>query len=480
MNRCYCFVTIVSMAMMLTSCAVGPDYRKPDAPTSDRYTPTPVLMPSISAPEAAQQFSSGTKIGTQWWKLFQSDELDKVVDLAIQGNPTVESARATLAQARESLTAARGVYYPQVNVDATVSRSGQQLSGIDLTGNFFSIGPSVSYPLDIFGGNRRRVEQQIALTEYQRYQYEAAYLTLTGSAVIQAINIASATEQLKAVEEILAVDQRNLELVRISAQAGKSAQLEVLSAESQLASDRTILPSLHQQMDVAQHALTILMGKFPSEGLARNFDFSVLSLPHDLPLSLPSELVHARPDIASSEAQLHAASAAVGVATAQLYPSVTITGAWVYEANDINSVFNPSNSIWNAAANLTAPLFHGRALQAQRRAAADAYQAQLANYRQTVLQAFGQVADLLRALGHDAESLDAELKALETARASLDLTQESYQAGQSSFLQLLEAQRLYQQARLGYVRAKSQRYADSAQLFVALGGGWDATSTESR
>ncbi len=429
-------------------------------------------MPAAGADEVAQQFSIGARLTAGWWQLFDSKPLNAVLALALSGSPTLESARYNLSAARESLTGARGVYYPQVDLGAGTERGGQNIGSTTTTGNLFSIGTSANYSVDLFGGDRRRVDQQAALMDFQRSQLGAAYLALTGNAVLQVIDIASATEQLKAIEEILAVDQRNLELVRVSAAAGKSAQLEVLTAESQLASDRTLLPTLHQQLEVAQYALAVLTGNTPAEWTPPAFDFDSLALPRTLPISVPSELVRARPDISSSEAQLHATNAAVGIATSNLYPILSLTGSWSYAASDTNSFLNPANAIWKAAAGLTAPLFHGRALQAQKRAAVAIYNSQLAMYRQTLLQAFGQVAILLRALEHDAESMAAEQKALETARASLELTQQSYQAGQSSFLQLLEAQRLYQQARLGYVRAKSQRYIDTAQLFVAMGGGW--------
>jgi NodT family efflux transporter outer membrane factor (OMF) lipoprotein len=341
-----------------------------------------------------------------------------------------------------------------------------------VTGNLLSIGPTVSFGADIFGGVRRQVEQQTALAEVQRYELAAAYLSLTGNAVTEAIAIASAHEQINAVTDIIAVDQQNLDLTQVEQQAGKAAMTDVLSARSQLAADRALLPPLAQQLSAAGDALTILVGKTPAEWTPPAFDLEMLRLPTELPVSLASTLVHERPDILAAEAQLHAASAAIGVATAQLYPNVTLTAAWNQSAASAGTLAEGANSLWSVAAGLTAPLFHGGTLTAQRREAIDAFDAQLGIYRQTVLQAFGQVADILQALEHDAMALNAQREALDAAQASLELSQESYKEGQGSFLQVLQAQRLFGQARLGYALAKSQRYLDTTQLFEAMGGAW--------
>jgi NodT family efflux transporter outer membrane factor (OMF) lipoprotein len=462
---------------MLAGCAVGPDFLRPAQPKAGAYTSTEVgSLPSAGADAVRQRIAMGKEVSAQWWRLFRSPEMNEVLDTVIAGSPTLESGRATLAQAREEITRAAGAFYPQLDVGADASR---QKAAANRGGtnpgaitNTFSIGPLVSYGLDIFGGTRRSVEQAQALAEFQRYQLAAAYLTLTGNAVTQVLNIASIRAQIAAIEDIIAVDRRNLDLVRTSFTAGRSALTDVLSAESQLTSDLTQLPPLRQQLSVAQHALSVLAGKSPAEWMPPDFELDRLDLPQELPVTLPSELVHARPDILAAEAQLHAASAAIGVATAQLYPDVTLSSSWSRTAPAIPQLFDPQATIWSIAASLTAPLFHGGSLEAQRRAAIDAFQAQLATYRDTVLQSFGQVADVLRALEHDAELLDAQTTALQTAQTSLQLTQESYSAGQASLLQVLDAQRLFQQARLGYARARAQRYQDTTQLFEAMGGAW--------
>ena len=470
-------------AVLMTGCVVGPTYVQPPPPAGDRYIPA---SPPTDQAAPQQHLTFGAPVEDRWWQGFGSDALNSVVDRAIGASPTLDSARATLAEARETLVAARGAYYPQLDASASATRQkrpASQAGGTrtaQATANVYSVGPLVTFPLDIFGGVRRNVEERSALVDVQRYQYGAAYLSLTGNVVIQAIDIASAAEQLAAVSEIVTIDSRNLELAKLSAAAGKAAQLDVLSATSQLASDRTLLPPLHQQQDLAIDALSVLAGTSPAQWTPPDFDFRGLALPQTLPVRLPSELVHRRPDILAAEAQLHATNAAIGVAAAQLYPSVTLDGSWTRESTHSGiPLLDSSANLWAVAANLTAPLFHGGALRAQRRAAIDAYAAQLGTYRQTVLQAFGQVADTLHALDHDAETLEAERGALDATQASLHLTQQAYEAGQASLLQVLDSQRLYQQARLGYARALGQRYLDTVQLYVALGGSAPVESSES-
>jgi NodT family efflux transporter outer membrane factor (OMF) lipoprotein len=478
----------VLAALLLAGCAVGPDFVKPAPPAVPAYTSS--AMPEQLTPgsgEADQRIANGQTIAAGWWQLFHSPPLDAVLSEAIAGNQTLAAANATLAQAQEALNQARAAFYPQIDLalsarrDQTTSlrstsgRSGGGGGGSTSVSNLYNLGPSVSYTPDVFGATRRKVEQEQALAQSQAYQLAAAYLTLTGNAVSQAINIASARLQIKATEDIIAEDEQNLALVRAKFQAGKAARTDVLIAESQLANDRTLLPPLSQQLSVARHALAVLSGKFPQQSGALNFDLAAFTLPGELPLSLPSQLVRQRPDILSAEANLHAASAAVGVATAQLYPTVTLSASFGYESTDLGALFQGSSEIWSLVSGLSAPIFHGGALQAQRRGAIDAFQSSLATYQQTVLQAFGQVADTLRALANDADLVGAGRRALDVANASLALQRLSYTAGKSDLIQLLDSQRLYQQALLGYARDQAQRFQDTTQLFVAMGGGWWAS-----
>jgi len=463
------------MAVALYGCAAGPDFVRPSPPEVHRYTAS--QTPLVIAPETGeprQHIRIGQEISSQWWDLFRVPALSDVLRSAVERNRTIAAARATLAAARETVAAAKGSFFPQVDISADADRS--KASGSTQISNLYSLGATVSYTPDVFGDIRRKVEQQQALAEFQGYELAAAYLTLTGNAVTQAITIASLRSQIQATADVIAGDEQNLLLVRRKFEAGKAARTEVLTAETQLASDRTPLPSLRQQLSTARHALSILAGRLPAEWSPPDFDLKDFMLPGDLPLTLPSELVRRRPDILAAQAQLHADSAAIGIATAQLYPNITLSGSLGQQASAITPLFDQVNRFWSLTAGITAPIFHGGTLKAQQRAAIDTYHASLATYEQTVLEAFQQVADSLQALTHDAELIGAARQLLDTANTALTLQRLSYAAGKSDILQLIVAERAYQEARLGYTRAEAQRFLDTSQLFVALGGGWWKTN----
>ena len=470
---------LLLVALLAGGCAVGPDFVRPAAPSLTSYETEPVSLPAPGEPNPTQRFIADG-IARQWWQLFQSPELNDVLALAIADSPTLVSARATLAQAEEVVIVARAAYYPQVDLAATGSwtnarslRGGSSRAvfasgGSSLTTSMFNIGPALTYTPDVFGHTRRFVEQQTALAENQVQQLAAAYLSLTASTLTQALTIASTEAQIKAVNDIIAADEHNLELVRISFAAGSVARTDVLSAESQLAGDRTLLPPLLQQLSIARHALSVLVGKSPGEWSPPDFELETLTLPGELPVAVPSELVRRRPDILAAETQLHAASAAIGVATAQLYPSITISPSVVLQA--VGGPLATPSVIGSIAGTIVTPVYQGGALKAQQRAAIDAYDSEVALYRQTLLVAFGQVADALRALQYDAELLISETAAVTASKASLELAQDAYTAGRGSLVQVLDAQRLYAQALLGYAHAKGQRYLDTVLLFEAMGG----------
>jgi NodT family efflux transporter outer membrane factor (OMF) lipoprotein len=464
-------------ALVAAACTVGPDFAPPEKPAEQSYTPGGAAEKGAGD----QHFALGQKIAGDWWTLYRSEPLSRVLEQAIAGNRTLVAAKATLAAALEQVNIARGGLYPQVDLNASAQRaknSGAQLGLKTLPSQFppyfnvFRVGPAVSYAVDVFGGTRRAIEQSEALADVEDYQLDAAYLALTGNAVTQALTIASLRAQLATVDGIIADDQKNLDLVRTEVRAGVATQLDIETATSQLAIDRTLLPPLRQQLAVAQHALAVLVGKAPADWVAPDFDLDRIILPAELPLSLPSELARQRPDLLAAEAQLHAASAAIGVATAQLYPSINLSAALTQQAISVDTLFHGASSIWTVSGGLTAPLFHGGELEAQRRATEAQFNATLATYEQTVLQAFAQVADVLEALNHDAELLAEQQRALAAAESSLNLTRRAYSIGSVGILQVLDAQRQVEQTRLGYVRAKAQRYLDTAQLFVAMGGGW--------
>lgn len=471
------FGAAAGLLALLAGCTVGPDFSPPPEPQTKLYTPDGEIQPPSPGKGAvAQHFALGKKITGDWWTLFHSPALNKLLEQAVANNRTLAAAQATLLQARAAITQAEGAYYPQVTLNGGVTRekTNPGAQGVNTSASIFSVysvGPAASFALDPFGGNRRRVEQQAALAEAQEYQLDAAYLALTGNVVTQVVNIAATRAQIKAVEDIIADDERNLRLVRIETRAGELTRIDIQSAASQLASDRTLLPPLRQQLNMAVDALALLLGKAPGDWKPPDFGFQDLALPQELPLSLPSALVHQRPDVLLSEAQLHAASAAIGIATAQLYPNITLSASIAQEALTPSHLFMPASNIWSIAGNLTAPIFEGGALEAQKRGTERAFDAALANYEQTVLQSFVQVADVLHALANDAELAGEQRRALEAAEASLTLIRTTFSFGNVSLLQVLDAERQYEQARLGLARADAQRYRDTIQLFVAMGGG---------
>ena len=460
----------VCLPFLLASCVVGPDFQRPAPPDVHQYLPSEPPEPRPEGGEqAAQHVALGQRVPSQWWELFHCPRLDETLREAIAASYSLAAARSTLAQAQEAIIEARAAFYPQIDLGASARRGTAAAGGVS---NLFSLGPSVSYSIDAFGQTRRHVEQEAALAESERYQLAAAYLTLTGNCATQAIAIASTRFQISTAENLIKNDEKNLDLVQREFNAGKVARSDVLTAAAQLEADRTQLPALHQQLSVARHTLAVLAARAPGQWSPPDFDIEEFKLPEILPVSLPSELVRQRPDILAAEAFLHADSAAIGVATAEMYPSITLSSSLVQEALSLASLFRSASRAWDVGASADAQLSHGGALAAQRRAAIDAYNAELATYQQTVLQAFGQVADALSAIDHDAEMVAASQRAVEIAGASLALQRSSYAAGKTSVLQLIVAENTYSSARLGSVRAVGQRLADTAQLFIAVGGGW--------
>lgn len=459
------------LAAFLSACtAAGPDFKSPETPAVQTYTAeTEILTPS-------QHIALGKEIADEWWMVFASPPLNDMVKQAMAGNYDIAAAKETLAQAEESVKAESGSLWPQASLGAT---AGRQKYGAALFGpanfsippfTYYEAGPEISWTLDIFGGARRDIERQQALAEYQSHQLDAADVALTGNVVAEALNLAATKAEVTTTEQIIAEDQKTLALVQESFQAGAGTRTDVLTAQSQIENDQTLLPSLRQRLSVASHALSILMGKAPAEWTPPDFTLNDFTLPQELPVSLPSEMVRKRPDILAAESNLHAASAAMGVATANLYPKITLTANLMQEALTPEALFNASNNAWALAAGVTAPVFSGGTLTAEQHEAEHAYQAALAQYQQIILNAFGQVADALTALSHDAEAVAAEQQALDTANSSLDLARKSYQAGNTGLLQIQNTQRQLAQAQLGLIRAQSQRFADTAKLFVALGG----------
>jgi NodT family efflux transporter outer membrane factor (OMF) lipoprotein len=474
-------LTVTLAAIMLAGCAVGPDFRTPPAPATPGYL-HPAPAAANTAAQDLQHLDPGTEIAGQWWDLFHAPPLDAVVRSAIAGSPTLEAADATLAQAREQVAIARAALLPEVsgNAGAQHSRGSGLTAGLGAPGagspasssTLYTMGLSASYSLDLFGGIRRNIEQQSALAEYQRYQLAAAYLTLTGDVVNEALAIASTRLQIATTEELIASDRKNLALTQREFDVGTATRADVLTADSQLAADLTQLPTLHKQLEQAYDALTVLVGRPPAEWKSHEFDLSELTVPREVPLTLPARLVRQRPDVLAAEAQLHASSAAIGVAIAQEFPSLNLSGSVTRQALQAGGLFHQFDTLLDAGGALAVPIFEGGAQAAQVRAARDAYRAEAATYRSVVLEALGQVADDLWALEYDAQLLTVDRHSVEVASEALKLQQKSYAVGTTNVLNLIAAERTYAQARLSYASAQVQQFQDTAGLLVALGGGW--------
>lgn len=457
-------MAMAATPMLLSACMVGPSFVRPDTPTSEHYDvqAEQQLAGSGGAP-GSQRINLDRRADGEWWSSFGSVKLDQMMRQAIDGNLDLEAANATLAQANEAVAAARGGLSPQADFGAQAGRQRIATVPAPTTGNFYSFGPQVSFDFDVFGGTKRRIEAQAALADLQRHRLDAAYLTVTGDVASQAFLLASARAQIAAVQTLLADDRKNLALVRAAHQYGSVTQVDVALATTQLAQDETLLPPLAQQRDSARHALSILAGKGPAEWIAPDFELADFTLPLNLPVSLPSDLARERPDILAAEAQLHAASSAIGIATADLYPHLELSASLDRAGPGIGT-------LWGIAGGLTGPIFNGGTLEARRRGSVEGYKASLAVYRQTVIKSLGQVADVLQAINHDREEYEGQQRALSSAELSLRLNREGYRAGEISVLLVLDAERAYQQALIGQIRAQAALYLDTAQLAVALGG----------
>ena len=457
--------------LLLSACTVGPDFKTPAPPAVSAYAAR-----GDAEPPDDQHVTLGKALAGDWWTSFQSPALNAVMSQALLDNQDVAAAKARMAEAEEEVKAAQGALLPQVSLGATVG--GEKYGVIQLnttTGStspfaYYIVGPSVDFPLDLFGGEKRTVEEKQAYLDYQHFQLDATYQMLTARVAAGALAVAAARAQIQTLTGVITDDQRNVDLVQASIDSGEGTKVQLASAQSQLAADRTLLPDLRQQESQARHAMAILAGKAPAEWSPPDFALTDFTLPDEIPVSLPSDLVHRRPDILAAEAQLHVASAAIGVATANLYPKLDLTAAISQQALTPGLLFDSVAGAWAIAGSLTQPIFDGGRLEAQRRAALDNYQAALAIYRQTILTAFGDVADRLQALANDAELVRAESAAADTAAQSLDLARRSFQAGNSRVLDVLDAERHNAQAQLGLTHAKAQRLLDTTRLYLALGG----------
>jgi NodT family efflux transporter outer membrane factor (OMF) lipoprotein len=461
---------------------VGPNYKPPAAPQTSGYVaPGSVPATTASAPISggdAQRFVDGLDIPGQWWTLFKSPELNALIERGLANSPTLEAAQAALRQANESTAAQRGSFFPSVSGQYQAERakaSGAQF-GLPQEGSFLytlnSATVNVSYTLDAFGGIRRQVEALQAEADYQRFALEASYLSLTANIVTAAVTEASLRAQIAATEDIVRSQQAQLDITRRRVTAGGASQTDVLQQQATLQSTLANLPVLRGQLAQERNQLAAYVGALPADYKGAEITLDSLTLPADLPLTLPSKLVEQRPDVRQYAELLHQATAQIGVATANMLPQITLSGSYGGIATQFSDVFSPSSVIWSLIGGVTQPLFKGGQLAHQRRAAIAAAQEAAANYKSTVITAFQNVSNTLYALQADADALAAETLAERTAADSLKLVQAQYTSGGASYLQVLTAEQSYQTALVSLVKARAQRYADTAALFQALGGGW--------
>ena len=471
-----------ALACFLAACAVGPEFQeRRSRPRTAGFTPPgeiPAQLGSGAAPGQAQHFVAGLDIPGQWWTLFQSPALNALIERALSNSPTLEAATAALRQANETLAAERGSLFPSVSATAGVQRQkvpGAALGAPQIPSVIYTLNNAtlnVSYTLDAFGGVRRQVEALGAQAEYERYALEAAYLSLTANLVTAAITEASLRAQLAATQDIADSQRTQLDITQRRFNAGGASRADILQQQAVLQGTLATLPALRTQLAQQRNLLATYAGALPADYAGPEFTLDALTLPVELPLSVPSKFVEQRPDVREYSELLHEATAQIGVATANMLPQITLSGSYGGEATSFSNVFSPASVVWSLAASATQPIFKGGQLLHQRRAAVAAAQQAAANYRATVITAFQNVSDTLYALKGDAEALEAQALAERTAAQSLNLVQVQYKSGAASYLQVLSAEQTYQSAAVALVKAKAQRYADTAALFQALGGGW--------
>jgi NodT family efflux transporter outer membrane factor (OMF) lipoprotein len=475
--------SLVALAatLLTTACVVGPNFHRPAPPPVSSYTATPpqttVAAPGVAG-GAAQHFVSGAEIPSEWWTLFRSQELSALVARALANNADLKAAQYALQVAHENTRAQRGAYAPKVTAGLNVSRQKDPGSLAPVPANnslaYSLITPqlSVAYVPDVFGLNARTVEAAAAQEQASRYQMLAVEITLSANVAQAAIQEASLEDQIAATNELIGIDREILSLLQYQKSKGYAAGTDVVAQQTQLAQTEASLPPLLKQRDQQHDLIAVLTGRYTAQTPPVKFTLSNFTLPSNLPLSLPSTLVERRPDVLQAEANMHAASAQVGVATANRLPNITLTGNVGSTALAIGQVFGPGTGFWNIGAALLAPIFDGGTLLHQQRGAVAAYKQSAEQYRGTVLTAFQNVADTLAALEHDAETLKAAALAEESAKASLDLARLQHKDGYAAYLSVLNSDHAYQQTRLALIQAKADRFTDTVALFQALGGGW--------
>jgi len=472
----------VGLALLVAGCSVGPDFHRPVTSVGDSYTAAPLperTTGSEGVAGAAQHLVAGQDISAQWWKAFHSEQLDALIKEAFRANPNVQAAQAALRQANDLVWAQRGYFLPNLQAGFAPTRQKNPVGTIapTLTSgapiySLYTAQLGVGYTLDVFGGNRRQVESLIAQENMQRYQLEATYLTLSTNVVLAAVQEAALRAQITATERMIAIESEQMRIMMKEVDLGAIAISDATAQEVLLSQTMALLPPLRKQLAVQRDALTALLGRLPMQEPAEIFDLDKFDLPTELPLSLPSKVVEQRPDVRMSEEMLHSASAQVGVAIADMLPQITLSGTIGGTSTAYSQMFSAGNKFWTAGASLSQTLFDGGTLYFRERAARDALDAAGAQYRSAVVTAFQNVADTLHTVVFDADALKANLDAERSAERSLAYARKAQELGSVSYLAMLNAEQAYQQAVVNRIQAQSSRYADTAALFQALGGGW--------
>ena len=472
---------LASVLASLSACAVGPDFKRPPAPTATGYGSAPLQGSTAAAGTggAVQHLVAGMDIPSQWWTLFQSSKLDHLVEQALKANADVNAAQAALRQAHELYLAQRTTFFPTVQGSFAGDRSEfpsntltSPVTSSSSTFTLYTAQLTLSYAPDVFGATRRAVEIAKAQEQSSRFQLEATYLTLSSNVVVTAVQEASLRGQISATERLLQLQHQLTDTVQRQRVLGTASDLDVLAQQSAEAQTAQTLPPLQKQLGQTRDALTALLGRLPSDEPEETFRFDELTLPTDLPVSLPSKLIEQRPDVRQAEENLHAASAAAGVALANMLPQFTINADLGSSALKLGQLFTPYTGFWDVGASLTQTLFDAGALLHKRRAADAALDQAAAQYRAAVILACQNVADTLRALQADADALTASAEAERAAKTTFDLAQRQRALGTISVVAVLNAEQAYRQSELALVQAQANRYSDTAGLFQSLGGGW--------
>jgi NodT family efflux transporter outer membrane factor (OMF) lipoprotein len=467
---------MVLAGLLASGCAVGPNFTPPPPPALDRY-PDQSDQARLEADGSAQTIELGRPTDAAWWRLFGSPALNDLVAAGLKSSPTLASARQALEQSRDQARAGAGVFFPSVNAAADAVR--ERTNAVELgqkgegsTFSLYTLSGSVSYVLDLFGGERRQVEALNAQADYQRHAVGAAYLLLTGNIVDAAVARAGYADEVATLADIVKLDQAQRDILKAEYNAGTVAWSAELAAEQQLDADEQSLALGRQRLAASLTLLQTLMGREPAEGSPPPPALDDLTVPADAPVSLPSQLVHERPDILEAEANVHQASAQVGVATAALFPSISITGDYGAASTSLASLASPMGRFWSIGPTIEVPIFRGGALWYGRKAAQAAFVKSAADYRQTVLAALEQVADSVKALGADAEIAQASRQSLDAAALNGKLSEANRASGLIADFDAMTADIATDRARLSLTAAKSQRLQDIVALYVACGGGW--------